>query len=142
MILCFGIVSVLSLSSQAEEAGKRLGSATQVVYPTVIENVSAEKAQILLKGEKAPVVIDLRTPKEFKKGHLAGAIMIDFKSTDFQEQLAELDRRQSYLFYCKSGVRSKKSYTIWKELGFQQLFHLDSGIRGWQKSGGKTVAGQ
>ena len=141
-ILCAGVVSVFPLISQAEEQGKKPTEATQVAHSTTIENVSVEQAQALLSGEKPPIVIDLRTPKEFKQGHLEGAIMIDFKSANFREELAKLDRKQAYLFHCKSGARGGKSCAIWKELGFQQLYHLESGILGWKKSGGETVTGQ
>ena len=44
-------------------------------------------------GAKAagPVIIDLRSAEEFKKGHLEGAVNYDFSSGDFSSQISGLD---------------------------------------------------
>jgi rhodanese-related sulfurtransferase len=78
-------------------------------------------------------VLDIRTPREFKSGHIRGARLLDYYSSDFVERLKRLDREKTYLVYCRSGNRSGKSLTIFKRLGFRRVFHLDTGIAGWLK---------
>ena len=49
--------------------------------------------------KKKPVVLDIRTPEEFKGGHLEGARNVDFMADDFSEKLAKLDRDKPYVVY-------------------------------------------
>ena len=79
------------------------------------------------------VVLDIRTPREFKSGHIRGAQLLDYYSSDFVEKLKRLDREKTYLVYCRSGNRSGKSLVIFEKLGFQRAFHLATGINGWSR---------
>jgi len=79
------------------------------------------------------VVLDIRTPREFKSGHIRGAQLLDYYSSDFVDKLKRLDREKTYLVYCRSGNRSGKSLKIFERLGFRQVYHLETGIVGWLK---------
>jgi rhodanese-related sulfurtransferase len=94
-----------------------------------------EFKQLLDKRSDDPdvVVLDIRTPREFKTGHIRGAQLLDYYSSDFVEKLKRLDREKTYLVYCRSGSRSGKSLKIFKRLGFQRVYHLETGIVGWLK---------
>ncbi len=101
----------------------------------VVTDITAEKAAKLIEKDPKAVVIDIRTPKEFAEGHIAEAKNIDFRSDTFKEELAKLDRDQTYLMHCLSGGRSTQSLEVWKELGFTKVYHLNSGFKGWKKAG-------
>jgi len=108
-------------------------------FAEVTALTAAEAAiRVSAKGAKV-VVVDVRTPKEFAEGHIAGAINIDVRAKDFEEKLGKLDREKVYLFHCKSGGRSTVSIEIWERLGFKKLLHLDSGILEWKKAGLELV---
>ena len=98
----------------------------------VIKDITAAQAAKMLKAEKPPVIIDIRTPEEFKNGHIKGAKVINF-SKDFEKNLSKLDRNQTYIFHCLSGKRGTRSLPIWKKLGFKNVHHLKSGYLGWTK---------
>ncbi|MEN8849319.1 MAG: rhodanese-like domain-containing protein [Akkermansiaceae bacterium] len=98
-----------------------------------IKDVTPAEAQARLKEEKPPVIIDIRTPAEFKKGHLKGAKNINYRE-DFEDNLAKLDPSKRYIFHCQSGGRSTASIPTWKKLGFTNILHLKSGYLGWQKA--------
>ena len=137
MGLALGISGgVLSAEPSLKATGERVAKEERVT------NVTVAEAKALLARKDAPVVIDIRTAKEFQKGHLAGAKKIDFRSKNFREELAKLDRDESYLLYCHSGWRSKRSLAIWKELGFRKVYHLDCGTQGWEKEKGEMVKGE
>lgn len=95
--------------------------------------VSAEQAQKLVTDKKV-VVLDLRTPEEFAAGHIAGATNINFRAADFEKALTALDKNQPYLVHCASGNRSTQALPKFRQLEFKSLYHLDSGIKGWQKA--------
>lgn len=52
------------------------------------------------------VVIDVRSPEEFAAGHVAEATNVNFESADFASSVADLDKGDTYVVYCRSGRRS------------------------------------
>lgn len=99
-----------------------------------IKHVDAAGAAKVL-AEKQVVVLDIRTPAEFKSGHLAGATNINFNSPDFARQIAALDKSKTYLVHCAVGGRSTRSLESFKQQGFQSIVHLDGGIAAWKQAG-------
>ncbi|MBC6609648.1 rhodanese-like domain-containing protein [Hymenobacter sp. BT507] len=78
-----------------------------------------ETAALLQKPDV--VVLDVRTPEEYADGHLAGARNIDFKSSDFDDRIAQLDKSKTYVLYCASGNRSGKTAKLMTEKGFPKV---------------------
>jgi len=106
--------------------------------PTSVKNVGVEEFDKLRTGKNA-VVLDVRTEKEFKGGHIPGAINLDFQSPDFQKKVAELDKSKTYLVHCAGGVRSAKACTAMDKIDFKNVVNLEPGFRAWEKAG-KPVA--
>ncbi len=88
-----------------------------------------------LRADKENVVLDVRTEKEFKAGHIPGAMLIDINSPDFDEKVAKLDKSKTYLVHCAAGVRSAKACQKMQSAGFKELYDLAPGFRGWEKAG-------
>ncbi len=101
-------------------------------------NMSAKETHSLInqnKGDKDIVVLDIRTPDEFAAGHIENAVNIDYFSPNFQSQLDQLDKGKTYVMHCKSGGRSGRSVSIFKELNFKNLIHMNGGFDEWVQSG-------
>lgn len=101
----------------------------------VIINIGPQDAfEFVEENLKDPnfVILDVRTPKEFSKGHIEGAVNLDFYSQDFQEQLAKKDKEKKYLVCCGSGVRGVKTLAIMEKLGYIQIYHILGGITMWK----------
>jgi rhodanese-related sulfurtransferase len=49
------------------------------------------------------LLIDVRTPKEFKEGHIEEALNISVLSVDFKEKINELPKEAPVYIYCRSG---------------------------------------
>lgn len=92
--------------------------------------VSVAEFERLLKEEKL-TVLDVRTPREHKSGHIKNAKLIDFYADDFIARIARLDKKQAYLVTCAGGVRSAKACQMMSKLGFKKLYDLAPGMRGW-----------
>jgi len=99
-----------------------------------VKHVDPAGAETLIH-EKQVVVLDLRTPEEFKAGHIAGATNLNFNATDFAQKLGQLDQDRTYLVHCASGRRSTTSLETFKKLKFKSIIHLDGGIKAWEKAG-------
>lgn len=81
------------------------------------------------------VVLDVRTPDEYKQGHIPGAVLIDFHAADFKDQISKLDHEKYYLVHCAVGGRSTKACAAMHELGFKHLVNLTGGMEAWQAAG-------
>jgi len=99
-----------------------------------VKHVDAKEAQKLI-AEKKVVVLDVRTPGEFEKGRIAGATNINFLATDFEDRISKLDPNKAYLVHCATGGRSTHSLPVLEKHHFKLLYHLDGGIRAWEKAG-------
>jgi len=110
--------------------------AMPVMGGSAVTNVSVGKAQTLLKeraGKADFVILDVRTPEEFAEGHIDGAVNLDVQARDFEKKLRVLDRKKSYLVYCRTGNRSRKATVAMEALGFRSIFHMNEGIVRWKQ---------
>lgn len=80
-----------------------------------------------LKG----TLVDVRTPQEFKSGHIKNAINIDFRSPNFNSQFEKFDRDQPLFIYCRSGMRSMMGGKKLAQMGFTQIYDLKGGYLNW-----------
>jgi len=102
---------------------------------TRIMTVSAKEAADLIDkhvGDSDFAILDIRTPGEFQSGHLQSAILVDFYSQTFADQLSRLDKKKTYLVYCRTGNRSTSSLSLFKKLKFEKIYHMSNGISGWK----------
>ena len=83
-------------------------------------------------AEAGVITLDVRTPGEFMVGHIQGAINIDVEGSQFETEIAKLDKSATYAVYCHSGRRSAIAVETMHHNGFNNLFNLTNGIVDWQ----------
>ena len=93
-------------------------------------------------GAKAsgPVIIDLRSAEEFKKGHLEGAVNYDFSSGDFSSQISSLDHSSQYQLY-GSADQPKMASAVMRNAGFSSVTELGTLDAAKKTIGAKVVTG-
>ena len=101
----------------------------------------AEAREVIGKrtGDPGFVLLDVRTPKEFQAERIEGAVMVDYLSPAFREEMAKFDREKTYLVYCRTGNRTVGALKVMRELGFRNVLHLSSGITKWKEAGYPTI---
>lgn len=136
------IVAALAVTACGRSGNDDSPSATATAsVPAPIETVgfatiSGEAAaEMIAAGPDDLVVLDVRTPEEFAEGHLDGAVLVDFYSPDFADQLAALDPDVPYVVYCRSGNRSGQTLPMMESLGFSSASDVDGGIVAWESAG-------
>ncbi|MBQ5701732.1 MAG: rhodanese-like domain-containing protein [Alistipes sp.] len=75
-------------------------------------------------------IVDVRTAAEFEEGHILGAVNMDVKSHEFDNQIKSLDKKKVVALYCRSGRRSKIAAEKVAALGCT-VVELDGGILSW-----------
>lgn len=101
-------------------------------------NIDADAfAQLITNADVQ--LVDVRTTAEFAQGHIADALLIDFKAADFDALCAErLDKARPVAIYCRSGKRSAAAAQRLVAAGFE-VYNLQGGILEWT-GGGKPLA--
>jgi rhodanese-related sulfurtransferase len=97
--------------------------------------ISVEELRKLMESKTPVVLIDVRTPEEFKEGHIPGAISMPL---DTLEGVKTLPQGGKIILYCKSGRRSQEAFRILSAKGFKGLVDLEGGIVEWNESLKKT----
>ena len=86
----------------------------------VLKNYNNRKRDQSLKGKNISEfqILDVRTPKEFKQGHIKNAINFPLGIIN-SDSLKKLNKELNYITYCAHGIRSVKASKILKENGFK-----------------------
>lgn len=98
--------------------------------PEYVQNLSAGDFYALMTSDSNAIVIDVRSPKEYRGGYIEQAINIPLET--ISEGCTKLDRNAPILLYCRSGRRSIEAAEILHSKGFSNLYNLDNGIIGWR----------
>lgn len=99
------------------------------------EEINSKDFAEKIKTTENAQILDVRTPNEFNSEHLDHAKNVNWNSTDFVANTANLDKSKPVFVYCLSGGRSKKAATKLTELGFTTVYELEGGILKWKADG-------
>ena len=118
------IAGTLFLGSCASNSSSSEGKEAKIEEVTsTLDNVN----DINFKSKKN-VLLDVRTPEEFAAGHVPGAVNIDVKNPNFEEEIQKLDTKKNYFIYCKSGVRAKLATEKMQEKGLKNAKNFKDGM--------------
>ena len=80
----------------------------------------AEARQLVAAGA---ALLDVRSPEEFGRGHLPGAVNIPVQELD--RRLAEVGpAERDVVVYCRSGRRSSQAAQLLREHGYTRVHNL------------------
>jgi len=121
----------------------RIGAAGGVIE--AIEYVAAQYREVSAREAAAmianvdPVILDVRTAREYAGGHLANAVLIPVQ--ELQGRLGELSahKEEPVLVYCATGNRSTVAAKLLIDAGFRQVVNVRRGIAEWTHEGLPTV---
>jgi glyoxylase-like metal-dependent hydrolase (beta-lactamase superfamily II)/rhodanese-related sulfurtransferase len=98
-----------------------------------IQDVSPAELNDLLKAEEKPLVVDVREPWEYQRGHIPGAVLIPLGQ--LASRVQELDTSKPVAVVCQSGSRSQSAAALLGQKGFPKVYNLYNGTGGWEMSG-------
>lgn len=122
---------------------------------TAMEMVTAAKAGIenlvpsdfaKEMGKDGVLLVDVREPTETGQEVIPGALLAPRGMLEFYADptttyhLDDFDRDRRILIYCSAGSRSALSTRTLQELGYENVAHLDGGIKAWKEAGFPTNA--
>jgi thioredoxin 1 len=133
LILLF--VLMATFGSCQGVAGQKSGTTQN---RNVISTVTPQEFEKQMSLHPGVQLLDVRTPGEYKEGHLKNAANLDVESDDFASRAAKLDKAKPVMVYCHSGRRSDIAARKLAEQGFTEIYDLQGGISGWKSAGKPT----
>jgi len=97
------------------------------LYKRSLKNLSIDDFIKSATTLPSAVILDVRTLEEYKSGHLADAMHIDYLSQDLSDQIEKLDSTKDYFIYCRTGRRSLRMCMILRNAGLE-VTNLEGGI--------------
>lgn len=102
-----------------------------------MRTISTDELRARLDDERAPVLIDARSPASFERAHLPGAV--SGKSDDIVEQAESLapDREATVIAYtgdstCRRALRAAERL---EGLGYTDVLVYEGGLEEWRGEG-------
>ena len=96
------------------------------------------KAKELLKrieSNNAPVIVDVRSEFEFKRGHIPGAINAPVRKILLKRATLPLDKDCEMVITCAHGQRAVIAKRLLKRYGYNNTSLLEGYLKGWRESG-------
>lgn len=90
--------------------------------------------QIPAEDWKNVFVVDARDAAQFDKGHIPGAINIEWRQAVARR--GELPKDRMVVMYCNSGSLSAQAVFALRLLGYDNVKVLQDGYEGWKAKGG------
>lgn len=79
--------------------------------------------------------LDCRTSKEYKMGHVPGAVNIPRGLLEFKIDKQIPDRETAIIMYCKTGGRGCLATCTLCKMGYKNVKNMDGGWLAWEKAG-------
>ncbi|HYG39334.1 MAG TPA: rhodanese-like domain-containing protein [Cytophagales bacterium] len=106
-----------------------------------IENLTPQQVKDELSKDNVTLV-DLRESEELKQnGKISGSIsaprgMLEFYADNtLPYHKPEFDKNKRIILHCASGGRSALAAVTLKQMGYNNVAHMDGGLKSWKESG-------
>lgn len=118
-----------------------LESKLESLYQQTIPLIQPEELEKWNQEGKPLILLDTRSPAEYRVSHIKGAEFVDFETFD-TSMISHLPESSTIVIYCSVGYRSERVGEKMKELGFQEVYNLYGGIFNWKNKGHTVVNSQ
>lgn len=130
------------MSTQNDEQAK---SASQIVAEARknIPEITVAQAKEELDQGQAELVLDVREPAEWEKGHIPGAVlaprgMLEWyadPTTPYAKPELTTKKDARIIVQCASGGRSMLAAQTLRSMGYTNVVNMASGFNEWSKQG-------
>ena len=93
--------------------------------------INAEELKEMMADGSAIVIVDVREPELYTRGHLPGAINIPYDGAH-DRVLKELKPGERIVFVCHGGPMGDDLGTLLVNNGYKEVYNLEGGMRRWR----------
>jgi phage shock protein E len=92
--------------------------------------LSQSQAFKQLSEDKSIRLIDVRTPQEFKEGHIARSVNLPLDSLQAKLARSLPDKDAKIFVVCYSGARASTAVSYMQKIGYTHVFNI-GGVSSW-----------
>lgn len=96
--------------------------------------LSPAKAIRLMNNHSDILVLDVRTPADYKNGHIKGAKNMPLSDLATSAEKLSEDKSRPILVYCNSGTTVTRAIKLLKKAGFENVNNLEGGVAAWKEA--------
>ncbi len=101
--------------------------------------VSVQEVKKSMDSKEKATIVDVRTPEEYKEGHLKNSVLLTLDAIDSESAHALPDKNQTLYVYCRSGHRSTQAVAQLQQMEYTHVHSMDGGITAWKKAGFQVI---
>jgi len=99
------------------------------------DRVTPEALLASIGAGTAPVIVDVRTRREYEAGHVPGALHVPFYTLLVRQDDIPGPRERVVVVYCEHGPRAGVARFALRLSGFTDVRYLDGHMAGWKERG-------
>ena len=103
--------------------------------------MTQDKLVMRMAEGRAPVIIDVRTGMEFRRGHIPGALHAPIWKIVLGLAPLPADRRTELVVLCELGPRAMMAKVLLGVLGYRDASLLTGHMAGWRRAGHPVAKG-
>jgi phage shock protein E len=101
-------------------------------------DVSQSQLLEWMKHKSNLCILDVRSVREYRSGHVPGAINIGYKKIPAHLDELAADKDKNIVVYCEHGPRARKAQRTLIKAGFTKVYHLTGDMAAWRRAGRPT----
>ena len=90
-------------------------------------SISYSELKEIMNKNKDAILIDVRSPQEYREGHLEKSINISLYDIERGNYNIK-DKNKTIILCCQYGKRSKKAMQILRKNGYVNVYQLEGGL--------------
>jgi thiosulfate sulfurtransferase len=94
------------------------------------KTISVFDCEMLINDSK-PLILDCRDIKDYRLGHLEGALHVHESLKD--SLVRRGDKQRSLLIYCYYGHASEHLAEFFSDFGFKNVYSMEGGYSSWKE---------
>jgi rhodanese-related sulfurtransferase len=91
---------------------------------------SAPELAALMAAEQPPLLIDVRTPREWSTRHVDGSLNLPLSR--LRDHVGEIPRDRAVAVQCAGGYRSSIAASLLQQQGITDLVEVAGGLAAWE----------
>jgi len=130
------LVAAAAAASESTSAAAAEEGGTSMTLAPITPAKLAER----MESGDAPLVIDVRSTREWYEGHIPGALHIPYRMLDKGIPLVPRDRE--VVVHCLGGGRASRAIPLFRNAGFPVLRRLEGDFSAWKRQGLPVETGE
>ena len=104
-------------------------------------SIDPAELQALIEAGQPPAILDVRSEKEYERGHVPGARLVPFTRVKATLPTLNIPPDTPLVVYCGHGPRAYMAGAALRRLGFRQITYLKGHMSRWLREKRPTNTG-